>query len=251
MSLKGLSGKVALVTGAAQGIGAGTVLRLVEEGCHVVAVDVQPVRARASADSDRIVNVVADVSTDDGCRAFVRQGVEHFGSVDYLVNNAGIRGTPLPITEVPVEDFDLVFGVNVRSVFLGMRYFLRQLYAQNTAGAIVNVSSMAAMKSFPTRALYGASKRAIIGLSNVAAIENGSREIRVNTILPGSVDTPMSAEVDKRRAQMGNAADFTSNPIPRKGTPAEAASLIAYLLSDDASFQTGGVYTLDGGLSVK
>ncbi len=251
MSFNGLAGKVAIVTGAAQGIGAGVVRRLVDEGCRVVAVDIKPIDRRDFSDADDVCDLMADVSSEAGCRSFVQGAVERFGSVDYLVNNAGITGIALPITEVPIEDFDRVFGVNVKGVFLGMRFFLQQLHAQGTGGAIVNISSMAAMKSFPTRALYGASKRAIIGLSNVAAIENGGRSIRVNTILPGSVDTPMSNTVDARRSGMGTAADFTSNPIPRKGTPAEAASLVAYLLSDDASFQTGSVYTLDGGLSVK
>jgi NAD(P)-dependent dehydrogenase (short-subunit alcohol dehydrogenase family) len=222
-----------------------------EEGCCVAAVDVKPTESREVGDSDHVYNIDADVSTVEGCQLFVNAAVSRFGSLDYLVNNAGIRGIPLPITEVPVEDFDVVFNTNTRSVFLGMRYFLLQLYGQETGGAIVNVSSMAAIKSFSTRALYGASKRAIVGLSNVASMENGSRGIRVNTVLPGSVDTPMSADVDKRRASMGAAADFSANPIPRKGTPGEAAAFIAYLLSDDASFLTGGVFTLDGGLSVR
>lgn len=251
MTFTGLAGNVAIVTGAAQGIGAGVVRRLVDEGCRVIAVDVKPTDARVWPDAESIFNVVADVSTEQGCRSFVASAVEKFGAVNYLVNNAGITGIAQTITEVPIEDFDRVFGVNVRSVFLGLKFVLQQLHAQNSAGSIVNVSSMAAMKSFPTRALYGASKRAIIGFSNVAAIENGSRGIRVNTVLPGSIDTPMSTAVDARRAGMGGAADFTSNPIPRKGSAAEAASLIAYLLSDDASFQTGGVYTVDGGLSVR
>lgn len=251
MTYAGLEGKVAIVTGAAQGIGAGAVRRLTEEGCRVVAVDVQPVAQRELGDFDLVHHVVADVSTEDGSRGYVDAAVERFGPLDFLVNNAGITGIARPITEVPIEDFDTVFGVNVRGVFLGMRFFLLQLHKQETGGAIVNVSSMAAMKSFATRAVYGASKRAVIGFSNVAAIENGARGIRVNTVLPGSVNTPMGKTVDKRRAGMGSAADFTGNPIPRKGTPAEAGAFIAYLLSDDASFLTGGVFTLDGGLSVR
>jgi NAD(P)-dependent dehydrogenase (short-subunit alcohol dehydrogenase family) len=251
MTYTGLAGKVAIVTGAAQGIGAGTVRRLVEEGCRVVAVDVKPAGEREVADSDVVHNVVADVSTEEGCRGYVDTAVERFGPLDFLVNNAGITGIALPITEVPIEDFDAVFGVNVRGVFLGMRFALLQMHRQETGGAIVNVSSMAAMKSFATRAIYGASKRAVVGFSNVAAMENGARGIRVNTVLPGSVDTPMGKSVDKRRAGMGGSADFTGNPIPRKGSPAEAGAFIAYLLSDDASFLTGGVFTLDGGLSVR
>lgn len=250
MPFNGLSGKVAIVTGAAQGLGSATVARLVEEGCRVVAVDVQPNEGRPHQDSDQVLNVVEDVSSENGCESFVEAAVSRFGSVSLLVNNAGIRGVPAMITELSTQDFDEVFAVNARSVFLGMKFFLRQLHRQDAGGAIVNVSSMAALKSFPMRALYGASKRAVIGLSNVAAIENGPRGIRVNTVLPGSIDTPMSKSVDAQRAKMGSAANFTNNPIPRKGLPAEAASLIAYLLSEEASFQTGGVYTLDGGLSV-
>lgn len=126
MSFNGLAGKVAIVTGSAQGTGGGSVRRLAEEGCRVVAVDVKPLESRESPDTEHIFNIIADVSTEEGCRSFVRKAVERFGSVSFLVNNAGIRGIPAPITEVPVEDFDNVFGVNVRSVFLGMKFFLQQ-----------------------------------------------------------------------------------------------------------------------------
>lgn len=249
MSFKGLAGKTAIVTGAAQGIGAGAVVRLIEEGCRVAAVDCQAIAERSLPDSDRVFNIVADVSTEDGCKSFVDKSAERFGSVNYLVNNAGITGIALPITELPVDDFDRVFAVNVRSVFLGLQFFLKRLHAQNTPGAIVNISSMAATKAFATRAPYAASKRAIIALSNVAAVENGSRGIRVNTILPGAIDTPMSKIVDGRRALMGAAGNLNNRPIPRKGTSDEVASLIAYLLSDDSDYQTAGVYTIDGGAS--
>jgi NAD(P)-dependent dehydrogenase (short-subunit alcohol dehydrogenase family) len=250
MSLRGLNEKVAAVTGAAGGIGAATVQRLLEEGCRVVAVDSNAElldKFVASVKSDRLVPAACDISTEDGCAAFVETGIRSFGAFHLLVNNAGIRGPIAPIAEMPVADFDRVIAVNVRGVFLGMQAALRQILKQGSGGAIVNISSLNAFRANPERAHYNSSKHAVIGLTATAAIEYGPHNIRVNAVCPGPVATAMSKLADESRAKAGWRMDYTLRPIARKAEPSEVAGFICWLLSDEASFQTGGVYTVDGG----
>jgi 3-oxoacyl-[acyl-carrier protein] reductase len=244
MAFRGLAGKTAIVTGAAQGIGAGVVERLAAEGCRVVAVDVKPIAAKGEA----ILPFTADVSTEAGCDAYVQAAVERFGSVDLFFNNAGVIGKLIPIHELPLEEFDRVHAVNVRGVFLGLRAVLRRMVAQGRGGAIVSTASVGAIRGHRGSAAYASSKRAVIGLSQAAALENGARGIRVNTICPGPVDTPML------QPALGTGIDiamaFANQAIPRAAQPAEIAAFVAYLLSDEASFHTGGIYPVDGGFTI-
>jgi len=246
MALEGLSGKVALVTGGAQGIGAATVRRLLAEGMRVVSADVQPSRH----EGDRWLGVEADLATEAGAAAMVEAAVTRFGGVHALVTCAGIRGTALPIHELPGADFDAVMTVNVRGMFLSMAAAIRQMLAQKSGGAIVNISSLNARRANPGRVAYNSSKHAVIGLTNTAAVEYGPDGIRVNAILPGSVNTGMSALADQTCSAAGWRMDYTQRPIPRTADPAEIAGFIAWLLSDGASFQTGGAYEIDGGATI-
>lgn len=242
-----LAGRVAIVTGAASGIGAATCRRLLDEGCKVAAVDIAgDALARTHAGHASLLPIVADVSREEDCDRIVRETVAAFGGVDLFVNNAGVIGPRLPITEMPVEEFDRVHAVNIRGAFMALRAVLRQMQAQGRGGAVVNVSSVGGLSAQPFSCAYGSSKRALIGLSGTAAQENGPHGIRVNAICPGSVDTPMLAPALSRSANRETI--FETLPLRRAANPSEIAAFIAYLLSDQASYLTGGAYPIDGGL---
>lgn len=245
---RGIKGKVAVVTGAAQGIGAGIVRRLLSEDAMVAAVDVQPI-AMDAAGAGRLLSVTADVSTEAGCEAYLTQALAEFGRIDLFVNNAGILGASSDLAAMPFDEFQRVMAINVNSVFLGLRGVIRHMRERTGGGAIVNMSSVAALRAAKNRCAYAASKAAIIALTKSAAVETGRDNIRVNAVCPSAVDTPMSDLVDRARAAAGGQMNIADRPIPRKATPEEIADLVAYLLSDEARFQTGGAYMIDGGVT--
>jgi NAD(P)-dependent dehydrogenase (short-subunit alcohol dehydrogenase family) len=251
MTLQGLDGKVAIVTGGGSGMGAATSRRLAREGAKVAVVDLNEGAAKdvaASLESDAIA-VGADVSTEDGVAAYVRATVDAFGRVDLFHNNAGYGGHLAPLWEMSVDEFDKTMAVNTRGVFLGLRAVLRQMATQGDGGAIVNTASVSGLRAVPGQGGYVPSKHACVGLTKVAALDAGPLKVRVNAVCPGLVQTPMlQGLVDEIGTEILDMM-LTQVPAGRGGEAEEIANLVVWLMSEEASYVNGAVLTIDGGIS--
>lgn len=193
--------------------------------------------------------MAADVSKEADVQNYVNKAVEKFGTVDYFANNAGIEGPMATIDEMSVEALDLVYNVNVRGVFLGLKYVIPVMKKQSS-GAIVNTSSLAGLMGAPGMSPYIMSKHAVIGLTRVAANELAPSGIRVNAVLPGTIATQMMEKIEANSGQADEykKANEAATPLGRYGKPEEVASVMNFLLSDEASFVTASLYTVDGGM---
>lgn len=247
-----LNNKVALVTGAAAGIGAATAQALASEGAKVVLIDLNHAAAAklASTLPDAIA-LDADVTQGDAVAAAVQQAFAHYGRIDILVNNAG-RGMFGTVVTSAEDDWNSVMRLNVNSVFLCSKYVIPVMQAQG-GGAIVNISSTIASVGIPDRASYVASKGAVSALTRAMALDHASDNIRVNSIAPGVIWTNY---YDKMLAQSENPDAFVDglkarSPLNRMGTPEEIAAMVAWLASDEASFATGAEFTIDGGYTAR
>nr|WP_221375022.1 glucose 1-dehydrogenase [Actinoplanes polyasparticus] len=251
--MRGLTGKVAIVTGAAGGIGAATARRLAEEGAHVVAVDLDEERLRKIAESLPTEGhwVRADVSAEDEVAAYVRTAVERFGRVDLHHLNAGIPGSFAALPELSVNEFDRVMAVNVRGVFLGVRAAFRQYAAQGSPGNVVITGSIGSLRGSADLLAYQTSKHAVLGILKGAAMYGGPLGVRVNAVAPGIVPTDLFAatpDVAGGKDDMSRRA--SSTPLRRAGTGEDVAGVVAFLLSDDAAYMTGEVVSVDGGAAI-
>lgn len=245
-----LDGAVAVVTGAAGGLGRAAITRLAAEGAKVVAVDLD---ADAAADAiaalspDDAVAVAADVSAPEGVQRYIDAGLDAFGKVDRHFLNAGISGKPgIPVADTSEEEWDRVMGINLRGPYLGVRAAFRACTAAKSPGSIVVSSSIAGLLGSDDLLAYTASKHGVRGLVHGAAVAGGPLRIRVNAIAPGIVPTSIFGEAGLADMELR----ARTSPLRRAGRPEEIAAAVAFLLSDDASYITGVTLSLDGGTSV-
>ena len=243
-----LDGRVALVTGGARGLGAAIVAALHGDGATVVAADVRHAEGKelVSQLGERAHYTELDVTNQEGWTETVREVVGEFGSLDVLVNNAGIV-TIAPMVAQPYDDYLRVVAVNQHGVWLGMQAALPVMVEQ-ARGSIVNISSIDGIRGMAGTAAYCAAKHAVVGMTRAAALEMAAAGVRVNVVCPGGMMTPLLADVDL--SLLGDADLSTlpdSVPMRRLGDPAEVARLVVFLASDDSSYCTGADFVADGG----
>lgn len=243
-----LSGKTALVTAAAQGIGRATALAFAREGAEVVATDLNIDKLKELEGTERLTVRRLDVLDPEA----IRQLAADLGALDVLVNCAGFvhNGTILDCEE---KDWDFSFDLNVRSMYRVIRAFLPAMLERGQGGSIVNIASVASsVKGIPNRFVYGASKAAVIGLTKSVAADFVTKGIRCNAICPGTIQSP---SLDERIAATGDAeaarkAFIARQPLGRLGTPEEIAAMAVYLAADESAFTTGQIHIVDGGISI-
>jgi 3alpha(or 20beta)-hydroxysteroid dehydrogenase len=254
MSVKyGLEGKAAVVTGAANGFGLAVATRLADEGAKLVLVDRDAEGLKKAAEKLGGLAVTADVSKEEEVDGYVAAAVDAHGRIDLFFNNAGIEGRMAPMTELSVADFDRVWAVNARGVFMGLRAVLKVMKPQNS-GVIVNTASMAAIKGAATFSPYIASKHAVLGLTKSAALEGAPYGIRVNCVAPGHIDTRMARDLTAQINPDDPEGVFAnvSASVPygkRYGTAGEVANLVMWLLSDESEYVSGALHLIDGALN--
>ncbi len=246
--------KVALVTGAASGMGLATARAFAEAGAAVALADIndEAVRSAAKELADaghQTLAIRCNVVDEADVAAMIEQIVSRFGRLDAAYNNAGVQSLAVETADASGEEFERVIGINLRSVWNCMKHELRQMRDQGS-GAIVNCSSIGGLIGIPGRAIYHASKYGVIGLTQSSALEYASRGIRINAVCPGTIQTPMVAEMMAKEPDAMKDS-LRSLPIGRFGQPEEIASAVLWLCSSGASFVVGHALVVDGGYTAQ
>lgn len=245
-----LDGKVAIVTGAASGIGRSIAMLFAQEGAKVVVADImdeqgmETVRMIKERGGDAIF-VHADVSKEDDIKNMIKKAVDVYGRLDIVVNNAGIEGAAMDTANYPENVFDKVIAVNLKGVWLGIKYAVPELI-RSGGGSIINIASILGLVGLAGASAYNASKGGVIQLTRTAALEYAKYNIRVNAIAPGFIETPMVSRAFSEHPEL---REFVLKMIPlgRLGKPEEVAKTALFLASDDSSYVTGSVLVVDGG----
>lgn len=253
--MKRLENKVAIITGGSGSIGFATAQKLAADGAKVLLVDIdeeslKKKQKKAEKEKLDISYIVADVTKAEEVQNYVDTALERYGKIDLFFNNAGIEGVIKPIEDYPEGKFDQLLAINVKGVFLGMKYVIPEI---KEGGSIVITSSIGGLWGSPGAVAYTTSKHAVIGIMRTAAAELGERNIRVNTLHPGFVDSRMTrsledginpGEGEKTKAELESQI-----PLGRYAKPEEISNMVAFLFSDESSYVHGNTFVVDGGFT--
>jgi len=252
--MNGIDGGVALVTGAASGIGRATAQRFAEEGASVVAADIdveggEETVSQIESGGGEATFVETDVTDESDLTTAVETAVDTYDGLDFAFNNAGIEGDQVSFSEQDDANWNQVLDINLNGVFFAMREEIPAIL-ESGGGAIVNTSSIAGILGFPNLSPYVASKHGVVGLTKTAAVEFSSDGLRVNAVLPGVIETPMVARSGEQDPE-ATEQTIAGIPASRLGQPEEIASAVVWLCSEDASYVTGQPLPVDGGYSIQ
>lgn len=256
-SMGRLDHKVALITGAAGGLGRQTAIRMAEEGAKIALVDLnveggEETKKLVEEIGSKSIFIQADVSKSSDVQNYVKKTIEEFGKIDIFFNNAGIEGMVAPVEDYDEDEFDKVIAINVKGVFLGLKYVLKEMKKQGS-GSVINTSSIGGLVGHENFIGYVASKHAVSGMTKDAAIEYGKHGIRVNAIAPGPINTDMV----KNAAHKHNPDnpqeyyDLVTSLVPSRmiGEPEHVANLVTFLGSDESPYINGAIIAIDGAMT--
>jgi NAD(P)-dependent dehydrogenase (short-subunit alcohol dehydrogenase family) len=250
--MRRLEGKVAVITGAASGMGRATAVRFAGEGANIVIADLNADGGQAAVreckeNGGNAVFQMTDVTSDTAIKSAIARAVNEYGKLDIMFNNAGLAGALGTIDEISIENWDRTFAILLRAVFIGIKYSIPEMRKAG-GGSIISTASIAGLRGGAGPLVYSVAKAGVIHLTKCAAIELGRAKIRVNCICPGGINTPLVHQHIPGGEPVARQLLETIQPIPRAGTGDDIAGMALYLASDDSQWVTGTAMVVDGGL---